>query len=138
VTVGAYPPLGRIAGIEQREQQHRWHAFDADYRFSPSTIPGFTLAGGGTSFNVNGLGSDRSDLFQAGGYIRQHARIGDELGAAVEALGTQRIAEDVDGARRGASCHAWSNSTFQLHHTLRITWEKIANRRFNLSVQPKV
>jgi uncharacterized protein with beta-barrel porin domain len=42
----------------------------ADYRFSPFTIAGFALAGGGTSFNVNGLGSGRSDLFQAGAFIR--------------------------------------------------------------------
>ncbi len=42
----------------------------ADYRISPNTIAGFALAGGSTSFSVsNGLGSGRSDLFQAGAYI---------------------------------------------------------------------
>jgi hypothetical protein len=41
-------------------------AAGADYRFSPNTIAGFALAGGGTSFSVAGAGSGRSDLFQAG------------------------------------------------------------------------
>jgi uncharacterized protein with beta-barrel porin domain len=46
-------------------------AVGADYLFSPNTIAGFALAGGGTSFSVaNNLGSGRSDLFQAGAYIR--------------------------------------------------------------------
>jgi uncharacterized protein with beta-barrel porin domain len=43
----------------------------ADYRFSPFTIAGFALAGGGTNFSIaNGLGSGRSDLFQAGAFVR--------------------------------------------------------------------
>lgn len=42
----------------------------ADYRFSPYTIVGFALAGGGTSFSVNGSGSGHSDLFQAGAFVR--------------------------------------------------------------------
>ena len=43
----------------------------ADYLFSPNTIAGFALAGGGISYTVgNGLGSGRSDLFQAGVYMR--------------------------------------------------------------------
>jgi uncharacterized protein with beta-barrel porin domain len=46
-------------------------AVGADYRFSPSTLAGFALAGGGTNFLIaNGLGSGRSDLFQAGAFIR--------------------------------------------------------------------
>jgi uncharacterized protein with beta-barrel porin domain len=45
----------------------------ADYRFSPFTIAGFALAGGGTSFNVGGSGGGRSDLFQAGAFIRHDA-----------------------------------------------------------------
>ena len=49
-------------------------AVGADYRFSPDTLAGFALAGGGTSFGVaNGLGSGRSDLFQAGAYVRHAA-----------------------------------------------------------------
>ncbi|WP_354110776.1 autotransporter outer membrane beta-barrel domain-containing protein [Bradyrhizobium sp. S3.12.5] len=45
-------------------------AVGADYRFSPFTIAGFSLAGGGTNFSVNGAGSGHSDLFQAGAFIR--------------------------------------------------------------------
>jgi uncharacterized protein with beta-barrel porin domain len=46
-------------------------AVGADYRFSPNTIAGFALAGGGTNFGIaNGLGGGRSDLFQAGAFVR--------------------------------------------------------------------
>ena len=38
-----------------------------------NTVAGFALAGGGTSFSVNGFGSGRSDLFQAGAFIRHTA-----------------------------------------------------------------
>jgi uncharacterized protein with beta-barrel porin domain len=49
-------------------------AVGADYRFSPFTMAGFALAGGGTNFSLaNALGSGRSDLFQAGAYIRHNA-----------------------------------------------------------------
>lgn len=42
----------------------------ADYRLSPDLVAGFALAGGGTSFRVsNGLGSGRSDFFQAGAFL---------------------------------------------------------------------
>jgi autotransporter-associated beta strand protein len=45
-------------------------AVGADYRFSPNTVAGFSLAGGGTHFNVDNGGSGSSDLFQAGAYLR--------------------------------------------------------------------
>lgn len=45
-------------------------AAGADYLLSPRTIAGFALAGGGTNFSVANSGSGRSDLFQAGGYVR--------------------------------------------------------------------
>jgi uncharacterized protein with beta-barrel porin domain len=45
----------------------------ADYRFSPFTLAGFALAGGGTSFSVANAGSGRSDLFQAGAFVRHTA-----------------------------------------------------------------
>ena len=62
-TLGSNSTTSSIAGT----------AVGADYRFSPFTIAGFALAGGGTNFSVNGLGSGRSDLFQAGAYIRHTA-----------------------------------------------------------------
>jgi uncharacterized protein with beta-barrel porin domain len=59
--LGSNTTTSRIAGT----------AVGADYRFSPYTPAGFALAGGGTSFGVaNGLGSGRSDLFQAGAFVR--------------------------------------------------------------------
>jgi uncharacterized protein with beta-barrel porin domain len=45
-------------------------AVGADYSLSPDTVTGFAVAGGGTSFSVDGLGSGRSDLFQAGAFFR--------------------------------------------------------------------
>ena len=45
-------------------------AVGADYRFSPNTVAGFSLAGGGTHFNVANGGSGNSDLFQAGAYVK--------------------------------------------------------------------
>ena len=57
---GSSSTTSRIAGT----------AVGADYLLSPNTIAGFALAGGGTNFSVNGLGSGRSDLFQAGAYVR--------------------------------------------------------------------
>jgi autotransporter-associated beta strand protein len=47
-------------------------AVGADYRFSPFTLAGFAIAGGATGFSVNGLGSGRSDLFQAGAFVRHN------------------------------------------------------------------
>ena len=59
--LGSNSTTSRLGGV----------AVGADYRFSPDTIAGFALAGGGTSFNlINGLGSGRSDLFQAGAFVR--------------------------------------------------------------------
>jgi len=45
-------------------------AVGADYLFSPNTIAGFALAGGGTNFSVANSGTGHSDLFQAGAYVR--------------------------------------------------------------------
>jgi len=58
-TFGSNTTTSRLFGV----------AAGADYRFSSSTIAGFALAGGGTSFGVNGFGSGRSDLFQAGAFV---------------------------------------------------------------------
>ena len=62
--LGSTSTTSRIYGV----------AVGADYRLSPATLAGFALAGGGTSFSVaNALGSGRSDLFQAGAYLRHLA-----------------------------------------------------------------
>jgi autotransporter-associated beta strand protein len=67
-------------------------AVGADYRFSPYTIAGFALAGGATNFSVNGLGSGRSDLFQAGAFVRHNVGAAYLTGAL--AYGWQDIATD--------------------------------------------
>ena len=67
-------------------------AVGADYRFSPNTIAGFALAGGGTSFSVNGFGSGRSDLFQAGAFVRH--TVGPAYLSAALAYGWQDITTD--------------------------------------------
>jgi uncharacterized protein with beta-barrel porin domain len=67
-------------------------AVGADYRLSPSTLAGFAVAGGGTNFGVNNLGSGRSDLFQAGAYARRTA--GDGYVTAALAYGWQDITTD--------------------------------------------
>ncbi len=48
-------------------------AAGADHWLSPSTVAGFALAGGATSFNVAAGGTGRSDMFQAGAYIKHMA-----------------------------------------------------------------
>ncbi|MET4258165.1 uncharacterized protein with beta-barrel porin domain [Bradyrhizobium sp. S3.12.5] len=67
-------------------------AVGADYLFSPNTVAGFALAGGGTNFSVNGSGSGRSDLFQAGAYVR-HTEGAAYITAAL-AYGWQDITTD--------------------------------------------
>ncbi len=67
-------------------------AVGADYRFSANTLAGFALAGGGTSFSVNGFGGGRSDLFQAGAFLR-HAAGPAYLSAAL-AYGWQDVTTD--------------------------------------------
>ena len=67
-------------------------AVGADYRFSPNTLAGFALAGGGTNFSVNGLGAGRSDLFQAGAFMRH--TVGPAYLAAGLAYGWQDITTD--------------------------------------------
>jgi autotransporter-associated beta strand protein len=64
-------------------------AVGLDYRFSPSTIAGFALAGGGTGFSANGLGWGRSDLFQAGAFVRH--TIGPAYITAALAYGWQDV-----------------------------------------------
>ncbi|MGJ5079548.1 autotransporter outer membrane beta-barrel domain-containing protein [Bradyrhizobium sp. HKCCYLS3013] len=64
-------------------------AVGADYRFSPFTIAGFSMAGGGTTFSVANGGSGRSDLFQAGAFVRHNIGAGYISGAL--AYGWQNI-----------------------------------------------
>ena len=81
--LGSNTTTSRIAGV----------AVGADYRLSPFTLAGFALAGGGTNFSVaNALGSGRSDLFQAGAYLRH--TVGPAYISAALAYGWQDITTD--------------------------------------------
>src|SRR5262249_31542345 len=44
-----------------------------DSRLSRDTLAGFAIAGGGTNFSVLATGSGRSDMFQAGAFVRHNA-----------------------------------------------------------------
>jgi autotransporter-associated beta strand protein len=81
-TLGSNTATSSIAGT----------AVGADYRFSPDTIAGFSLAGGGTSFSVANAGSGRSDLFQAGAFVRHTA--GPAYISAALAYGWQDVTTD--------------------------------------------
>jgi uncharacterized protein with beta-barrel porin domain len=88
-------------------------AVGADYLITPTTIAGFALAGGGTSFSVTNSGSGRSDLFQAGAYLR-HSDGPVYLSAAL-AYGWQDITTNrvvtlagFDQLRAEFNANAWS------------------------------
>ncbi len=88
-------------------------AAGADYRISPATLAGFALAGGGTNFSVNGFGTGRSDLFQAGAFVRHNA--GAAYVSAALAYGWQDVTTDrtvtvagVDRLHAEFNANAWS------------------------------
>ena len=102
-TLGANTASSRIYGT----------AVGADYRFSPNTLAGFALAGGGTNFSVNGFGSGRSDLFQAGAFVRH--TVGPAYLSAALAYGWQDVTTDrtvtvagIDRLRARFNANAWS------------------------------
>jgi uncharacterized protein with beta-barrel porin domain len=68
-----------------------------EYHLTPDTVYGFGLAGGGTSWNLaQGLGSGRSDAFQAGVYGKTHfgpAYVSAALAFANHWFTTDRIAQ---------------------------------------------
>jgi uncharacterized protein with beta-barrel porin domain len=101
--VGSQDTTSRIFGT----------AVGADYRISPDTLAGFALAGGGTNFSVNALGSGRSDLFQAGAFIRHD--FGPAYLTGALAYGWQDITTDrivtvagIDHLRAEFNANAWS------------------------------
>ncbi|WFU76748.1 autotransporter domain-containing protein [Bradyrhizobium sp. CB2312] len=64
----------------------------ADIALSPSTTAGFALGGGGTNYSIAASGTGRSDLFQAGGFVRHN--IGPAYLAGTLAYGWQDITTD--------------------------------------------
>ena len=88
-------------------------AAGADYRISRDTRAGFALAGGGTNFSVSGFGAGRSDLFQAGAFVRHNA--GRAYVTAAAAYGWQDVTTDrtvtvagVDRLRAQFNANAYS------------------------------
>jgi autotransporter-associated beta strand protein len=84
-------------------------AVGADYLFSPRTLAGFALAGGGTNFSVNGLGAGRSDLFQAGAFVRHTngpAYISAALAYGWQDVTTDRTAAVIGGGALRATFNA--------------------------------
>jgi uncharacterized protein with beta-barrel porin domain len=88
-------------------------AAGADYRISPATLAGFALAGGGTNFGVSGFGSGRSDMFQAGAFVRHN--IGAAYISAAAAYAWQDVTTDrtvtvagVDRLRAQFNANAYS------------------------------
>jgi uncharacterized protein with beta-barrel porin domain len=88
-------------------------AAGADYRFSPNTIAGFALAGGGTNFSVANSGTGHSDLFQAGAFLRH--TFGAAYVTAAAAYGWQQVTTDrtvtisgIDQLRARFDANAWS------------------------------
>lgn len=88
-------------------------AAGADYRISPATLVGFALSGGGTNFSVAGSGSGRSDLFQAGAFVRH--TVGAVYVTAAAVYGWQDVTTDravtvagVDRLRAEFNANAWS------------------------------
>ncbi|MBR1275181.1 autotransporter domain-containing protein [Bradyrhizobium sp. AUGA SZCCT0283] len=88
-------------------------AVGADYRLSRDTLAGFALAGGGTNFSVSGFGSGRSDLFQAGAFVRHN--IGKAYVTAAAAYGWQDVTTErtvtvagFERLRAQFNANAWS------------------------------
>jgi uncharacterized protein with beta-barrel porin domain len=81
-----------VAGSNSTTSRIFGGVIGADYYFSPRTIAGFALAGGGTNFSVANGGSGRSDLFQAGAFVRH--TVGKAYISGALAYGWQDITTD--------------------------------------------
>ena len=79
-------------GSNEAEARAFGFAAGADYRISPATMAGFALAGGGTNFSVNSSGSGRSDMFQAGAFVRH--TVGEAYVTGALAYGGQEVTTD--------------------------------------------
>jgi uncharacterized protein with beta-barrel porin domain len=101
-------------------------AAGADYWFSPDTVAGFALAGGGSNFSVANGGSGRSDMFQAGAFVRQN--FGATYLTAAAAYGWQDVTTDrtttvagVDHLRANFNANAYSGR-LELGHRFLTPW----------------
>lgn len=88
-------------------------AVGVDYLLSPRTVMGLALAGGGTSASVANSGTARSDLFQAGAFVRHKsgaAYVAAGLGYGWQDITTDRTVtvSGVDRLRAEFHANAWS------------------------------
>lgn len=82
-TVGSHDATSQVYGV----------AVGADRWLTPETLIGFAIAGGGTNFSVaQGIGSGRSDLFQAGARVKQ--QFGAAYLSGIFAYGWQDVTTD--------------------------------------------
>lgn len=102
-----------LAGSSKASGSIYGAAVGADYWFSPFTVAGFSMAGGGTNFSVDGGGTGRSDLFQFGGFVRH--TMGSTYITAAAAYGWQDITTDrfvtvtgVDHLRANFNAHSYT------------------------------
>ena len=102
-----------VAGTNNSTSSIFGTAVGADYLFSPNTIAGFAMAGGGTDFSVANGGTGRSDLFQIGAYVRHNQ--GPAYISAALAYGWQDITTNrtvtvagLDQLRAQFNANAWS------------------------------
>ena len=94
---GAFNKMnGDSAGVGSHNVSARAYglAVGMDYRFTPDTVAGFALAGGGTDWSLSqGLGTGKSEAFQAGLFARKlfgPAYISGALSAANHWMKTDR------------------------------------------------
>jgi uncharacterized protein with beta-barrel porin domain len=102
-----------VAGSNNTTSNIAGTAVGADYLFSPNTVAGFALAGGGTDFFVANGGSGRSDLFQIGTYLRHTsgpAYVSASLAYGWQDVTTNRTvtAAGFDQLRAEYNADAWS------------------------------
>ncbi|QUS42578.1 autotransporter outer membrane beta-barrel domain-containing protein [Tardiphaga alba] len=115
--VGSHTSSARIGAV----------AVGADSWFSPQTLAGFAMAGGGTSFGLSdNLGAGHSDLFQIGGFVRHHEGAAYLTGAL--AYGWQNVTTDrtvtiidADRLRANFTAHAFSARVEAGHRSV-VSW----------------
>ncbi|WP_181012056.1 autotransporter outer membrane beta-barrel domain-containing protein [Bosea psychrotolerans] len=118
--------LGADAGAGTAASTSRVYggAVGADYMISPSTVAGFALGGGATSFNTYGLGSGSSDLFQAGAFIRQHfgqSYLSAALGYSWQDVTTDRYITGSDHLQARFNANSWSGR-LEAGHRFETQW----------------
>ncbi|OKO85887.1 hypothetical protein AC629_18070 [Bradyrhizobium sp. NAS80.1] len=101
-------------------------AVGADYWFSPDTLAGFAMAGAGSNFSVANGGTGRSDIFQAGAFVRHN--FGATYLTAAAAYGWQDVTTDryvsvagVDHLRANFNANAYSGR-IELGHRFLTPW----------------